>query len=414
MSHATAIDISHARTRIDDIGPRWALVAGLVGVAGLAASVVFGFVDGWEVFFRSYVLNLAYAVSLALGALFFVILQHLTRAGWSVVVRRLAECIAATLPLLALLAVPIVVPVLAGMKEVYPWSNHEEVAHDHLLQWKQPFLNAPFFIIRLTVYFIAWSLLARYFYCRSIAQDTSGDPDLTTRMQRLSGIGMVIYGLTVTFFSIDLIMSMTPHWYSTIYGVYYFSGSAVGFFALLALTMVLLQSAGRARNVITVEHYHDIGKLVFGFVVFWAYIAFSQYMLIWYANLPEETSWYYARQSSQWWVGVALVLLFGHFVAPFLALISRRPKRRTRPLALAAVWILIVHWIDIYYLVIPQAHHFHGEEHAAGSPLHVSDITLLIGLGGLFVCAVLRLMSRSELLPIRDPRLSESLTFENV
>lgn len=384
---------------------------GLVAaVLGFAVAFVFGFFNGWDVFFRSYLLNYCYFLSLALGALFFVMLQHLTRAGWSVTVRRLAELIAAALPWWALLFVPMLIPVLAQLEGVYAWTAPEIVAGNELLQHKQPYLNAPFFIARCALYFLVWSILARFFLRCSTLQDDSGDVHLTLRMQWWSAPGMLLYAITVTFFSVDALMSLNPEWYSTIWGVYFFAGSLVGFFALLALLIFILQRGGRLRRVITVEHFHDVGKLAFGFVVFWAYIMFSQYLLIWYANIPEETSWYHVRQASGWWVGVSLVLLFGHFFAPFLALISRVPKRRKGMLALAAVWLLVVHWIDLYYVVIPRPLG-HG---AHLSPLHVSDLALLLGLGGLFVYAITRPMTRYALVPERDPRLHEALAFQNV
>lgn len=406
---------THAETapelrRIDRAAPYAALGAGLIGAGGLAAGVLAGWLNGWDVFFRSYLLNYCYVLSLALGALFFVLLQHLTRAGWSVSVRRLAEFIAATLPLLALLFLPLLVPVFKGMDGVWSWTNPQVVAEDPLLRAKQPYLNVPFFVVRCAIYFGIWSLLARFYLKTSVAQDASGDPELTLRMQWWSAPGMLLYALTVTFFALDALMTLQPHWYSTIFGVYFFSGAVVGFFALLALVVYFVQRAGRLTRSVTIEHYHDIGKLAFGFVVFWAYIAFSQYMLIWYANIPEETIWYRPRQGDTWWIGVSLVLLFGHFVAPFVVLLSRYPKRRPGLLVLACAWLLLMHWIDIYYLVGPQPHMVGG----ADTPLHVTDFLLLVGLGGLFVCGLLRPMGRYALLPERDPRLSESLTFENV
>ena len=395
-----------------EAAPRAARLALVVAGVGLAAGVVFGVMDGWEVFFRSYLLNFAFVLSLALGALFFVLLQHLTRAGWSVSLRRLAELSAGTLPGLAVLFVPLLVPVLAGMGGVYEWADPHAVAHDEtgLLLHKRAYLNPAFFIIRCAVVFGAWALLARYYLKTSLAQDAGGDPELTLRMQWWSAPGMLVFGVTVTVFAIDALMSLNPHWYSTIFGVYFFAGCAVGFFALLAVLVYGVQRAGRLTQSITVEHYHDIGKLAFGFVVFWAYIAFSQYLLIWYANIPEETVWYLPRQGDTWWIGVSLVLLFGHFLAPFVALLSRWPKRRRGTLAAAGVWLLLMHWLDLYYLVIPRAHA--AGHHAA--PLHVSDVALLVGLGGLFAWLLLRPMARVSLLPQRDPRLDEALSFHNV
>lgn len=414
MNSAAPAGVLDEQRRLDDLAPKLALGAVLVGLIGLAVSLVFGFIDGWAVFFRSYILNYAYVLSFALGALFFVLLQHVTRAGWSVVVRRLAEFVAGALPALAVLFVPILVPVLLGFEGVYPWSNAEQRHADPLLEWKSPYLNPAFFVVRCVVYFAVWAWLARYYLRRSLEQDQTGRVESTLAMQRWSGIGIVLYGLTLTFFSIDVIKSLAPEWFSTVFGVYYFSGCVVGFFALLAVGMVGLQRAGRLSRSITVEHYHDVGKLAFGFTVFWAYIAYSQYMLYWYANLPEETFWYSARQETPWWAGVSILLVIGHFVVPLLALISRFPKRRKNWLAAAALWVLVMHWVDVYYLVAPRAAQLHEAHPVSAAPLHVTDVSLLVGLGGLFLFAVVRLMAGRPLMPERDPRLGESLAYENI
>lgn len=409
MNSARRIDIPTETRPVQQRAPRVAAIAGIVGVLGLLAGVLLGLRSGWDTFFRSYLLNYCYVLSLALGALFFVLLQHLSRAGWSVSLRRLAELIAGTLPVLALLFLPLLVPLVAGLPGVWEWSSPAAVAHDAtgLLQHKQPYLNVPFFIVRCAIYFAVWCVLARFYLRRSVEQDTTGDPQLTLRMQWWSGPGMLAYALTVTFFAIDALMSLNPHWYSTIFGVYFFSGAMVGFFALLAIVARNIQRAGGLTHSVTFEHYHDVGKLAFGFVVFWAYIAFSQYMLIWYANIPEETVWYLPRQGDTWWIGVSLLLLFGHFLAPFLALLSRFPKRRPGLLVAASAWLLLMHWLDLYYLVAPRAP-------AANPPLHGTDIALFVGLGGLFVWALVRPMARISLLPERDPRLHEALAFENI
>ncbi len=216
---------------------------------------------------------------------------------------------------------------------------------------------------------------------------------------------MIAFALTLSFAAFDLLMSLDPGWYSTIFGVYYFAGAAVGVYALLPLVAFLLQRAGFIRRSVSVEHYHDLGKLLFGFVVFWAYIAFSQYMLQWYANLPEETHWFVVRQQHGWgWVGLALV--FGQFLIPFAALLSRAPKRRPRFLAAVAAWVLAMHWVDLYWLVMPAA--------SPGSPaLHVVDVTVLLGLVSLLVAAAAFLARGRALVPEGDPRLEESLAFEN-
>jgi hypothetical protein len=389
---------------LGDLAPGILRVMRGVGAAGLLISIAAAAFSAElrDRFFEAYVVNFAYFLSLALGALFFVLLQHLTRSGWSVVIRRLAEGVAtAVLPLAVLF-----IPLLFGLHHLYHWSDADAVAHDHLLEAKAPYLNVPFFIARWVLYFAVWIALAVWYYRRSVEQDETGNPVLTLRMERLAGPGMILFGFTLTFASFDLLMSIDAHWYSTIYGVYYFSGSVVGVFALLIVVAAFLESRGRLVRTITIDHYHDLGKLLFGFIVFWAYIAFSQYMLIWYANIPEETVWYLRRQTGAW-TYVSLALLFGHFLLPFLALISRYPKRRQAMLVAAAAWMLVMHWMDIYWLVRPE---FSAEGRIG---LHWLDATTFLAVGGLFIEAVTRRLRGSALVPLNDPRLGESLAFRN-
>ena len=330
---------------------------GWVGCIALLVAVVWGYQHGWSSFFRSYILNYAFAMSLAQGGLFFVMVQHLTRAAWSVAVRRVAELVAGLLPLLCLFGLPILIPVWSGDAQVYPWANASEVALDPIVQAKAAYLNPTFFTLRLLAYFGIWVVLVRVFVGSSLAQDRSGSHELTERMRRLSPVGVLLYAFTTTFFAIDLLMSLTPHWYSTIYGVYYFAGSTVGFFALLAIMLFFMQLGGLLRGSVTAEHLHDIGKYMLGFTIFWTYIAFSQYMLIWYADLPEETEFYFVRQQTSWWIGVTLALLIGHFAVPFFALLPRGAKRNSVWLASVATLVMAMHWLDIYYLVGPLYHH---------------------------------------------------------
>lgn len=377
--------------------------AAAVGVAALALSLILAAVTagGFRRLAFAYLTSYAWALSLALGALFFVILQHLTRAGWSVVVRRLAEGVAATLPYWAALALPVV----ASTGALYHWSHADAVAADRLLQAKSAYLNLPFFIVRLLVYFAVWVLLARFFVGRSRDQDESGDPAISLLLQRRAAPAMIGFALTLTFASFDLLMSLDPHWFSTIFGVYYFAGSIVGWVALLTVMALLLQRSGLLRHAITVEHYHDLGKLLFAFTVFWAYIAFSQFMLYWYAALPEETGWFVRRQTHGWGA-VGLVLLFGHFLLPFLALLGRIPKRTPRLLGVAAAWMLLMHWVDLYWLVVPEA----SREHAVP---RLVDLTVAVAVAALGTAFVVRALRRHSLVPERDPRLEESLAFEN-
>jgi hypothetical protein len=399
----TRTDIFAEKRHLGALGEKLWRGLALVGAVALLASLVLASTGagGWHRFFFAYLVNFAFVLSLALGALYFVLLHHLTHSGWSVVVRRIGEALTAALPLLALLFVP----VLLGMRELYPWSQSAVAAADHVVHRKAAFLNAPFFIARCTVYLAAWIVTARYFFRRSLLQDASGDASLTVQMERRAGPAMVLFGITLTFASIDLVMSLDPAWYSTIFGVYYFAGCVVGIYALLTAAVFTLQRSGFLRNAVTVEHYHDLGKLLFGFVVFWAYIGFSQYMLIWYANIPEETGWLARRQVYGWgWVG--LLLVFGHFLVPFVALISRAPKRRPGVLAAVAVWMLAMHWVDLYWLVMPAGN--------PESPVpHLVDLTLLVALGSLFLAGAAFALRGRSLVPERDPRLEESLAFEN-
>ncbi len=385
-------------------GARWFRVTLAIGVTGLgcALALAAGTEDGWDRFYPSYLASFVFFLSLALGALFFVLLQHVTRAGWSVAVRRLAEGVAPNVfvPMAFLAA-----PVLFGLRALYPWTDSRLVAADHLLHAKEAWLNVPFFLGRTVFYFAVWSVLAIWFHRKSVEQDATGDPRLTQSMETTSTAALVLFAFTVTFFAFDYLMSLTPHWYSTIFGIYFFAGCVLGFFALLTVLAVLVSRAGALRRTITTDHFHDLGKLVFAFTVFWAYIAFSQYMLMWYANLPEETVWYAARQAGSWrWF--SLVLLFGHFVVPFLALMSRGVKRSRPILAAAAVWMLAMHWADVYWLVMPS-------QSPGTIPLSPMDVAVFAGIGGLFFAAVIRRLGAHALVPMKDPRLSESLGFEN-
>jgi hypothetical protein len=377
---------------------RGGLVAGIVGLATAAGLAWAG--PGIGRFMQSWLVAFAFLLTITLGALFFVILQHLVRAGWSVVVRRLGEAMAMNLPLLAVLFLPLALT----LPRVYEWAQPAAVAHDALLRGKSGYLNPAFFVGRWVVFFALWSFLAHYFWSRSVKQDATGEVKLTMAMERFAAPAVILFAVSLNFSSFDLLMSIDPHWYSTIFGVYIFSGGTVGFLALLSVVTALLQRTGRLRGV-TDDHWHDLGKLVFAFTVFWAYIGFSQYMLTWYANLPEETTWYAARQSGGW-TTVTLLLLFGHFLVPFFLLLPRFVKRSPRLFGPVAAWMLVMHYADIYWLVMPRFS-------PGRVPLHPLDLVCVLGLGGLWLAAVAWRMRRVSLVPERDPRLEESLAFEN-
>ncbi len=381
------------------------LVSGVIAV-GLAWVAGTQEVRGARHFSYAYLLSFCYFVSFSLGALFFVLVQHLTRAGWSVVVRRLAEILAAALPYVGLLFVPIAVALLLGSSALYDWNDPELLAHDAALAKKAPYLNAPFFVIRSVFYFAVWGSLARYFFRQSTRQDATGDPRLTLSLQRWSAPGLVAFAITICFASFDWLMSLDPHWVSTIFGVYFFAGCVVGVFALLVILVFLAQQRGALERTVTVEHYHDLGKQLFGYVFFWGYIAFSQYLLIWYANLPEETRWLVVRQSHGWqWIG--LLLLFGNLLLPFLGLLSRHVRRNRAWLTGWAAFLLVMHWVDLYWLVMPVF----DERYLTFGWV---DGLCLIGVGSLYLAAVVHVATGPSLVPTRDPRLNESLAFHNV
>ena len=348
-----------------------------------------------------------YFLSFAIGGLFFVVVQFAVRAGWSVTVRRTAENIMVSLPIFAALFVPVVVGLLTkdahGEPYLYEWVK--PTAGDHVLAHKSPYLNVPFFLIRAVVFLGAWALMSRWYYRLSTEQDASGDQKLTRRMQNFSGPALIIFAFTTTYAAVDWIMSLSPHWFSTIYGAYYFAGSLVAIFGSMSLICLALSGSGLTRNLITAEHFHDLGKLLFAFLVFWSYLAFSQYMLIWYANIPEETVWFRPRWGGGWQYATVLLAL-GHFVFPFFYMMSRHVKRSRKALTFGACWMLFIHLLDIHWLVMPKLH-------PKDFQLHLVDFTTLLAVGGFMVYVVSRKMFNHPLIPIRDPRLPESIGFEN-
>jgi hypothetical protein len=377
------------------------LIAGGFALVGAVACAILGIANPKQFFF-SWLVSFLFFLSLALGGLFFVLIQYAAQGGWGVVLRRIGETIFSTIPVMAALFVPL----LFGLHDLYEWSHAEALEHDALLRWKSPYLNVPFFLIRAALFFAIWSFIAVIYYRSSRSQDATGDYNVSARLRKFAGPAIIVLALTQTFASIDWIMSLTPHWYSTMFGVYFFAGSWVGFIALLSVVVPAMRGAGLLNTVISAEHLQDIGKFLFAFTAFWAYISFSQYFLMWYGNLPEETIWYRARMEGSW-LTVSLVLLFGHFVAPFFYLMGRSVKRNGATLAVGGAWILAMHFVDLYWQVMPTLH-------PEGLRPALLDVAALITVGGCFVGTASWLMRRQALVPVRDPRLAESLAFENV
>ena len=377
------------------------VIAAVFALLGAVACAILG-AGNPKQFFFSWLVSFMFFLSLALGGLFFVLIQYAVQGGWGIVLRRIGETIFATIPVMAALFLPVVL----GLHDLFEWAHPGAADHDALLRWKEPYLNVSFFLIRAVLYFVIWSFMAILYYRGSSGQDVTGDPGVSARLRRLAGPAIIVLALTQTFASIDWIMSLTPHWYSTIFGVYFFSGSFVGFIALLSVVVVAMRRAGLLETVITAEHLHDIGKLLFAFTAFWAYIGFSQFFLMWYANLPEETVWYKARIEGSW-MQVSLLLIAGHFVVPFFYLMGRAVKRKGTTLAVGGAWLLIMHFVDLYWQIMPTLH-------PEGLRPSALDVAAFVAIGGCFVGAASWLMRRQALVPLRDPRLAESLAFENM
>jgi hypothetical protein len=377
------------------------LIAAVLALLGAVACAILGAANPKQFFF-SWLVSFLFFLSLALGALFFVLIQYAAQGGWGIVLRRIGETTFAMIPLMAVLFVPL----LFGLHDLFEWSHADAAEHDALLRWKAPYLNVPFFLIRATLFFAIWSFIALLYYRGSRGQDATGDPAVSARLRRFAGPSIIVLALTQTFAAIDWIMSLTPHWYSTMFGVYFFAGSFLGFIALLSVVAVAMRRAGLLDTVINAEHLHDIGKFLFAFTSFWAYIGFSQFFLIWYANLPEETIWFKARLEGSW-MPVSLLLMAGHFGVPFFYLMGRAVKRRGWTLALGGTWLLLMHFMDLYWQVMPTLH-------PEGLSPSVLDVAAFLTVGGCFVAAASWLMRRQALVPLRDPRLGESLAFENV
>lgn len=384
-------------------------IGGAMGAIGLGATLAAAMGAGKDRAMFSYLWAFEVALSLALGGLGWIMIDHVARTGWSTVIRRIPETMAMTLPLFAILFIPIAT---IGYHSLYPWT-HET---DEILLKKRWFLSDGFFYGRAVLYLVVWSGLARFFYTRSTKMDETADPaarDAMTRsMWKMAGPGILLWALTLSFAAIDWMMSLQPHWYSTIFGVYYFAGAILSFFAFTVLVSLGLQRAGLLKEAITTEHYHDMGKLVFGYTVFWAYIAFSQFMLIWYANIPEETIFYLVRVHGGWeWISYGLPV--AHFGVPFFFLLSRQIKRNKKLLAAGACWMLLMHIIDLYWLIMPNFG-AHGEgSHESHFALAWTDFAALIGVVGAFLGVFGYFLRRNKVIAINDPRLPESLAHEN-
>jgi hypothetical protein len=434
-----------------------------IGIAGLLIGAL-GYKQDHERFAFAYLFAFIVPLSVALGALFFTLVLYVTKASWGITVRRVAELFFRPMAVFAVLVIPLVL----SLPDLFPWEGAKHahqtrapIAEQHekegeartppkgkekeqsplaesrgnpenepaglrdlpvanpsrtekaiereerrIIDHKRPYLNRPFFLVRLIAYLLVWAFLAQRYFQWSSEQDKTKDLTNTARAQQFAPIGLMLFGFTITYFAFDWLLSLEATWYSTMFGVYFFAQLAVFFMACLIGASLLLRRAGLLGNAVTVEHYHDLGKLLFGFIAFWTYIAFAQFFLIWYSNIPDELSWFNARwrDNGGTWQGISLMLIVTNFLVPFWFLMSRNIKRRLPLLACGAVCIIVTHIVELYWVVMPN--------YGPLAPSYV-DVSLLIGMLGVYLAAVLYGLEGISLVPVGDPRLSRALEFEN-
>src|SRR5881397_2835277 len=381
---------------------RFAGLSVLLGVIAFVALALCGAgaaIDPKQLSF-SWLFAFGFFFTLCAGCFFWTIVHHATDAEWSVVVRRQLENIAVLLTVLAVLFVPI----LLLRHHLYSWMDIPRGV-EAALDSKRAYLNSQFFVLRAVV-FLGFFLLAALALRRfSVLQDKDGNPRFTIDMRKVSFISLPMFALCLTFGAFDWLMSLNYRWFSTMFGVYIFAGTAGSSMSLLVLVITALRQAGYLKDVVTLEHYHIMGKWMLAFCIFWAYIGFGQYMLIWYANIPEETQFFIARNTQSWWA-LSMLLVVGRFFGPFAILLLRSIKKHPHRLCIVAGWIVFMQMLDMYLVVLPALH---------GTGVHVSiwDLLSLVAMGATLGFVYLRLVPRTSLFPVRDPRLIESLKLVN-
>ena len=385
----------------------------LVGLLGLAGGLVGLFVNA-DQFFRSWLIGFLFVLGLALGSLALLMLQHLSGGQWGLVSRRVFEAASRTLPLVAVAFIPI----LFGMRPLYLWARPEAVQADHILQMKAAYLNVPFFIVRAVGYFAFWLFCMFLLNKWSAAQDrgeVAVTAEDTVRFRTLSAPGLLFLVLTVSLASVDWIMSVDPHWYSTIFGLLAVEGQGLSALAFTIAVLALLARAGALGGFVTTRHFHDLGKLLLAFVMLWAYLAFSQFLIVWSGNLPEEIPWYIARIRGGWGA-VALLLVVGHFALPFALLLSRDVKEHSGLLSKIAIAVVVMRLVDLIWLVAPTfgRHGAEADAHPGLSfPIHWMDVVIPIGLAGVWLFLFARQLRSRPLLPLNDPYFKETLAHES-
>ena len=386
-------------SNVSDLVNRWTKVPVALGLLG-GVGVVVGLLTQPKQLAFSYLLAFMFFLSLCLGGLFLVLVHHLFDANWSVPLRRVAEQMACSVVVLAVLFIPL--GLLAP--ELYAWMDPAHA--DHALKAKAGYLNKPFFYIRAVLLFAVWTFLSWRLRYWSLQQDESGAAQCTHRMRRLAAAGVFLFAITLTLAAIDWMKSLQHEWFSTMYGVYYFAGSTWLTLATVYMLAAWLRSRESLRGLIQLRQMHDLGMLIFVFTVFYAYIHFSQYLIIWNANLPEEIFWYQMREKGYWW-GSSMVLVFGHFLLPFLLLLRIDAKLKLSLMIPVCVWAWVMHFVDMSFNVLPPLH-------LEDFPWRWTDLACFLFIGGAVTWFFLRNLARHPVYPLRDPRLKEALTIHGV
>ncbi|MGA8143566.1 MAG: hypothetical protein WB987_06740 [Candidatus Acidiferrales bacterium] len=372
------------------------------GVSGVALAILFSFhsAESRQQFFRSYLLAFVFWLSIPLGCQAILMLHHLTGGWWGYPIRRLLEAGTRTLSVMAILFLP----VLAGMSQLYAWARPADVAADPLLQYKHPYLNPGFFTLRAVIYFAIWVGLAYLLNKWSREQDETGDPRIEGRFEALSGPGLILWGLAITYASIDWVMSLEPHWFSTIYGMLFMVIGALTAMSFVIFVLRKISDYEPLRGVVTAAQFNDQGNLMLTFVMLWAYLSYSQFLIIWAGNLKEEIPWYMTRAFGGWGA-VAVILMVLHFAVPFLLLLQRGVKRRLARLSFVAGMLIVLSLIDVYWVVAPAYQ---------GSPrVHPSDILAVFGIGGIWMGTFVWQLKKMPLLPLQDPRFAGELEHQH-
>lgn len=374
---------------------RYQMRALVVGVIGLIACVA-GLVLAPDHFFRGWLVGFVYCFGLALGSTAVLMLHHLSGGAWGLVIRRPLEAASRTMPLMAL----VFIPIFFGLPALYEWAR-PEAAHDVVIQLKTIYLNKPAFIIRQFIYFGIWLTMVYLLNKWSLREDTDRNIYYAKWLQRISGPGLVLYAITLTLAATDWIMSLDARWFSTVFAFMILAGQGLLTLSLMTATVILLSHAEPMRSVLTKRHTHDLGKLMLTFVMLWAYLSFSQLVIIWAGNLPEEITWYTRRLNNSWW-WVGLILLLFHFVVPFLLLLSQELKKRPKLLTFVAIWCIAIRLVDIFWLIEPN---FDKDQFR----IHWMDFAGPIGIGGVWMAFFLWNLRQHPVMPVNAPDLEKAL-----